>query len=92
MQTMKQTNYQTITAAARKLAEIAEWFALTAAAEKLAEGSANNPLEQAEANAAAQVYSQSATTLQRISHNLDRYLDARRSAEQAPAIEKQAKR
>ena len=91
MQTLKNTPYQTLQANTKKLAELAAWYATTAAAETLEAG---RQTEQAKAQAhtnAATDLSTGARRLQTMACDLERYLEARRSEEVRPAIEKAAR-
>lgn len=88
MQTMKSTPYQTLQANTKKLAELATWYATTAAAETLEAGRQTGQAQaQAHTNAAAEL-STAARRLQNMACDLERYLEARRTEEVRPAIEK----
>lgn len=88
MQTIKLTPYQTIQANARKLRELAKWYAETAAAEHLEAGRQTNTGAAQFHTTSAQQLGQDATRLESLAGAMDRILECRNKEAAKPAIEK----
>jgi hypothetical protein len=87
MNALDKTPYQTITANARKLHDLATWYAETSAAEHITHGQSQNAGHKANAI----MFGDLASQLEKMGTNLDDYLAARRGEEAAPSIEKAAR-
>lgn len=88
MQTVKNTPYQTIQANARKLRELASWYAETAAAEHLEAGRQTRTDAAQFHTTSAQQLGQDATRLMSLAGAMDRILENRRKEENRPAVAK----
>ena len=88
MQTVKATPYQTIQANARKLRELANWYAETAAAEHLEAGRQTRTDAAQFHTMSAQQLGQDATRLMNLAGAMDRILENRAKEATKPAIER----
>lgn len=88
MQTIKDAPYQTIQANAKKLRELAEWYALTAAAEHIQAGKQTNTHAAQFHTTSAQQLGQDATRLEMLAGAMDKILEHRRAEQNKPAAAK----
>ena len=88
MQTLNSTPHQTITANAKKLHELAAWYAETGAAEHLEHAKTGNAGHKGNALACGE----NATQLEKLALALEDFLLNRRITTAAPAIDKAGQR
>lgn len=90
MQTLTTTAPQTLQAHAKKLHELAEWYATTAAAHALEAGRTHGPIKESN-RISHEVLSSRATQLEGMATSLDVFMVGRREKANAPAITKDTK-
>lgn len=87
MQTIKNTPHQTLQSNARKLRELAQWYAETAAAEHLEAGRQQRTDRAQFHTTSANQLGQDATRLESLAGAMDRVLENRRAEQNRPSVE-----